>query len=178
MTSPNALEKLERRLAKARESWISLLSPIDDARASRRSSPSVWCPAEIGTHLVLTEEVIVLQFEKLLSSSADAPRARGLRWKRFLIPTVLIRSIHRPAPKFVVPKTPLPVEEILRRAETSRRRLIENARFASSQPALAQITLSHPFFGPLTLAEWCRTVACHEGRHARQMREELESSRP
>ncbi len=163
--------KLEARLARTRAGWHSLIEPLSEEDAARKTSAVKWSAAEIGTHLVMTEEIVILTAEKLFADPSVAPRAAGLRLRRLGLLMMPFRFIHAPAPKVVRPKAVLSVAETLRRSKSSRERLLTNLRFVAGQPTLHSVVAPHPFFGPLTFLEWCGVLASHEARHTRQLAE-------
>jgi hypothetical protein len=175
MTSPR-LSRLESSLARVRESWLVPLEGAGEAAAAARPRGGGWSAAEIGTHLVLTEEQVTVCFERLFADPPRATRVSGFRLGRLGLALIPFRSFHVRAPRAVTPKVPLPVAEIVHRAGASRGRLLENLRFADEHRDLEEIVHPHPFFGPLTLFEWARSTALHERRHARQLVEALGAS--
>src|SRR4051812_11256601 len=114
-----AFDGLERR----RRDLFDRLAGFDDAQLTSRPSPDAWCLLELTEHLVIVEELLLVQ-------ANDAARTRELRKtlrSRVMMPVVrfvLRNNIRVKAPsKMLLPKEVSPLEETGRRFDAARRGL-------------------------------------------------------
>ena len=164
--------RVEAKLAQVRSPLEALLASIPEADWKRTPVKGGWSVGEIIAHLIQVESAI-----QLAGSKAIAQEPKPLK-RRFPPPIFLVkyRGIKR--------ETPIPLDaqlvttkaEMLAKFAARRHETLAFLREAiSSGRDLRRVHWRHPFFGPLTFAEWCRLIGNHEIRHTKQIREIVSS---
>jgi len=143
-----------------------------------RQSPGAggWSAAEVVAHVTQVEKAIAEAARKLL---AEPPRQFSL-WSRVFHPPVSV--VQWRGPGFMRRKSPIPMDaSLVAERESMLARLAEGhaATLAMLEETkgrdLRAWRWKHPFFGPLSYYEWMRTLGYHDLRHAKQIREIVDS---
>jgi hypothetical protein len=137
-------------------------------------APDSWSVAEVIAHVASVEERTIFGMKRLLRS---APNPVSLR-KRFHLPLAIATWRGRKV------RTPIPLD---------RNRVCDKQESFAGLVVTRQATLEfiaatrgtdvslyhyqHPFLGNLNMYEWFRTIGYHELRHAKQIRELVETFR-
>lgn len=159
-------------LQASRAKLLSVAEEISDQRWREAPAPERWSAAEVIAHLAMVEERTIFGMKRLLQS---APEPVPLQ-KRFHLPLAIATWRGRKV------RTPIPLDakrvcdkrESLAGLNTTREAtlaFIESTRGTD-------VTLyhyEHPFLGNLNMYEWFRTIGYHELRHAKQIREVVET---
>jgi len=135
-----------------------------------------WSAAEVVVHVTQVERAIVDGARKLL---AEPPRQFSL-WSRVLRPPFHLAQWRGPG--FMRRKSPIPLDATLvADREPMLARLAEGRAVTlalleeTKERDLRAWRWKHPFFGPLSYYEWMRTLGYHDLRHAKQIREIVDS---
>jgi hypothetical protein len=134
--------------------------------------PDAWSAAEVIAHLIMVEGKITDGATRLVKGAAP-----GIPfWKRLHLPVRLAEwrgfRVRSPIPLDVTLLTEK--EAMLARLTEVRQRTLELLE-KNRDRELSAYRWRHPFFGSLNFYEWFRVVAHHELRHAKQIREIVES---
>jgi hypothetical protein len=169
-----AISPILAHLTWTREDLIDAASVIPESHWKRRPGEGAWSAAEVIAHVTMVEQTII----ERASKGVQKPPKIVPFWRRLHVPLALAtwRGIKR--------KTPIPLDPGLvadrqpafdqllgaRKAtlefvEATRDRDLEDYRFP------------HPFFGSLDVYEWLRMIGCHDVRHAKQIRETVQTFR-
>jgi hypothetical protein len=141
-----------------------------------RDSPAAgaWSAGEVTAHLMMAEETILGAVKEMLQKPP--------------FPTPLLKRFHVPLPLSAwrgrKVKTPIPLDanlvfekltalEKLTVTRNATIKFIESTRGRD----LSAYRYPHPFLGSLNAYDWFRVIGYHELRHARQIREIVESFR-
>ena len=139
-----------------------------------RESPNAatWSPAEIAAHVTMAEQFIIARSKTVL----QAPPRQVPVLLRFHLPVVLVAWRGRKR------KTPIPLDSSLvadRPDALSRLAAAREGTLAFIESTRAQDLSAyrspHPFLGSLNIYNWIRTIAYHQLRHAKQIREVVET---
>ena len=139
-----------------------------------RESPGAdtWSPAEVVAHVTMTEQFVIARSKKALQEP--------------LKPVPLLRRFHRPLSLVTwrgrKVKSPIPLDSSLiaeRPDALSRLAAAREGTLAFIESTrgrdLSAYRFPHPFLGSLNIYDWVRTIAYHELRHAKQIREVVET---
>jgi hypothetical protein len=166
------LAPIVRHLQASRVILLSVAEEVSDLRWRESPGPDCWSAAEVIAHLSVVEETTMFGMKRLLRST---PKPVPLR-KRFHLPLAIATWRGRKV------RTPIPLDaKRVRDKQESIAGLI-----ASREATLAFIESTrgtdvslyhyqHPFLGSLNMYEWFRTIGYHELRHAKQIRELVET---
>jgi len=138
---------------------------------TRAPQPSSWSAADVVAHLTGVESAITDGAARMIRNE---PRHVPF-WRKLHPPVVLVRW------RFFRAKTPIPLdrkllaekEEMLARLREVRTRTLAFLEETAGRDLRAYYW-PHPFFGPLNFYDWFRTMAYHEVRHTKQIREIVE----
>lgn len=168
---------VEANLARVRSKLDAVLRAVPEGDWKRKPAAGGWSVGEVVAHLIQVETAVLDAGVKRL---AQPPRTLKSGW--------LPRSVWPPI--WLIPyrglkrQTPIPMDAALvasktEMLETLAQRRQETLCFLREtlQPGrcLDGYFWNHPFFGSLTLLEWCRVLAYHETRHRKQIREIVSS---
>ena len=166
------LAPIVRHLQTSRAKLLSEAEEVSDLRWRQSPAPDCWSAAEVFAHVAIVEERTILGMKRLLQS---APRPVPLR-KRFHLPLAIATWRGRKV------RTPIPLD-----AKRVRDKQESFAGLLATRQATLEFMEStrgtdvsayhyeHPFLGNLNMYEWFRTIGFHELRHAKQIRELVET---
>jgi hypothetical protein len=151
---------------------LSVAEEVSDQHWQKSPGADRWSAAEVFAHLLIIEERIIFGMKRLLRS---APVPVPLH-KRFHLPLAMGTWRGRKL------RTPIPLDakRVCGKQEsfanlTAAREItlefIESTRGTDVSP----YRFDHPFLGSLNMYEWFRLVGYHELRHAKQIRELVET---
>jgi hypothetical protein len=159
-------------LQASRATLLSAAEEISDQRWRESPAPDRWSAAEVIAHLAMVEERTIFGMKRLLQF---APKPVPLR-RRFHLPLAIATWRGRKV------RTPIPLDA---------KRVCEKRESLAGLNATRDATLAfiestrgtdvsryhyeHPFLGSLNMYEWFRTIGYHELRHAKQIRELVET---
>lgn len=152
-----------------------LVAAADEVPADKwrqAPAPGCWSAAEVVAHVGQVEKAIIDGARKLL---AEPPRRFSL-WSRIHPPVSLVqwRGVKRQSPipmdaSLLGERESMLAQLAAGRANTMA--LLEENR----ERDLSAWRWRHPFFGPLSYYEWMQTLGYHDLRHAKQIREIVDS---
>jgi hypothetical protein len=166
------LSPIVRHLQASRGKLLSAAEEVSDLRWRESPARGSWSAAEVIAHVAIIEETTIFGMKRLLRA---APKPVPLR-KRFHLPLAIAAWRGRKV------RTPIPLDE--KRVRDKQESL--SGLFATRQATLEFIESTrgtdvcayryeHPFLGSLNMCEWFRTIGYHEIRHAKQIRELVET---
>jgi len=161
-----------RHLQASRAKLLSVAEEVSDLHWREPPAPDCWCAAEVIAHLSMVEETTIFGMKRLLRST---PQPVPLR-KRFHWPLAIATWRGRKV------RTPIPLDaKRVRDKQESFAALIASreatlAFIASTHGTdVSRYHYQHPFLGSLNMYEWFRAIGYHELRHAKQIRELVET---
>jgi hypothetical protein len=166
------LAPIVRHLQSSRAKLLSVAEEVSDLRWRESPAPDCWSAAEVIAHVATVEERTIFGMKRLLQSALKPVPLR----KRFHLPLAIAtwrgRKVRTPIPldaKRVCGKR----ESFAGLAATREATLlfIESTRDTD----VSRYHYEHPFLGDLNMYEWFRTIGYHELRHAKQIRELVET---
>lgn len=163
---------------KIREHLMRTVSEISEAEADTIPEGEKWSIRQIVEHVAMVDHGIARICRKLVSAAKEAGKASN--GVAMLSPEFVAKAADQTA-KLEAPDHVQPSGEIA--ISDSIERMTQNqAAYASLRSDLESYDLSgpkfpHPYFGPLTAAEWLALVGGHEMRHNRQILRVLKSIR-
>ena len=151
---------------------MSVAEEVSDLHWRESPAPDRWSAAEVIAHVGMVEERTIFGMKRLLRA---APSPLPLR-KRFHLPLALSAWRGRKV------RTPIPLDpERVRDKQESFAGLIgareATVAFIESTRGtdVSIYRFEHPFLGSLNMYEWFRMIGYHELRHAKQIRELVET---
>ena len=161
-----------RHLQASRAKLLSVAEEVSDLRWRESPAPDSWSAAEVIAHVAIIEETTIFGMKRLLRA---APTHVPLR-KRLHLPLAIAtwrgRKVRTPIP--LDPKRVCDKQESLAGLIATREAtvaFIESTRGTD----VSFYHYRHPFLGSLNMYDWFRTIGYHELRHAKQIRELLET---
>ncbi|HEY4322183.1 MAG TPA: DinB family protein [Gemmatimonadales bacterium] len=139
-----------------------------------RPGPDRWSVAEVIEHVAIVEGRV----GTLIATQVDQARGRGIGPDPDLspiLPTLGLEQVARREEKIsasapVIPRDVVDADAPTARLDAAYQALITAVR-ASDGVNLAEITVSHPVFGPSSLYRWIGISGAHKRRHAAQIEE-------
>jgi hypothetical protein len=159
-------------LENSRAKFLSIAGEVSDLHWRKSPAPDCWSAADVLAHVGMVEERTIFGMKRLLRA---APNPVALR-KRLHLPLALStwrgRKVRTPITlddKRVCDKQESFAGLIAARAATVE--LIESTRGTD----VSLYRFEHPFLGSLNMYDWFRMIGYHELRHAKQIRELVET---
>jgi hypothetical protein len=164
----NELDRIRKRLESARKGLLEQVATISEDEWKRPPRKGGWSVAEILVHLGQVETRVMSGAKERLRSE---PKPRSFR-ERFHLPIWLVE--YRLAKR----TSPIPLDEKLITGKAQSLARLTEIRDATLRVLkenegreLGDYHMKHPFLGQLDFYEWMRTLASHEIRHTKQIRE-------
>jgi DinB superfamily len=157
-------------LQNSRAKFLSAAEELSDLRWRESPAPDCWSAAEVVAHVVIIEETTIFGMKRLLRSTPKPLR------KRFHVPLAIATWRGRKV------RTPIPLDP--QRVRDKQESLAGLAATREATVAFIESTrgtdislyhYQHPFLGSLNMYDWFRTIGYHEMRHAKQIRELVET---
>jgi hypothetical protein len=159
-------------LENSRAKFLSVAEEVSGLQWRESPAPDCWSAAEVIAHVGMVEETTIFGMKRLLRST---PKPVPLR-KRFHLPlataTWRARKVRTPIP--LDPKRVRDKQESVAGLVATREAtvaFIESTRGTD----ISLYHYQHPFLGSLNMYDWFRTIGYHELRHAKQIRELVET---
>jgi hypothetical protein len=162
------LRPLLENLRRTREKFIATVRLVPDKDWRTPPRPGAWSAAEVVAHVTMVETLMTGAAAKI---TRKPPVSVPLS-KRFHIPVALV------AWRAVRVETPIPLDTLMlddrelmltRLAEQRQRTLC--VLEAGRESDLRKYRVQHPFLGSVHYYDWFRTLAAHDTRHAKQLKE-------
>jgi DinB superfamily len=165
------MAQLEPILEKLRRAHHTLLHVADSVPADQwNATPEQggWSAAELVAHLIMVERSVISKADGLLQKT---PKHIPFL-KRFHLPLALVeaRLIRRKSPIPLDPELVREKEEMLAELRRVRERTLAFVEETKTRD-MGVYWWPHPFIGSLNTYGWFELIACHESRHAKQLRE-------
>jgi len=166
----DVFSRLDRSRAALRAAVEAIAVPL----RQQRPGPDQWSVAEVLEHLSIVERI----FTGRIGDAIAAARAGGLAAETSdrsplsdAIETRMADRVNkRTAVEAARPTGTLDAAAAWEAVESGHRRLRALAEDADGL-ALGQVTIEHPFFGPMSAYQFVELVAAHEARHTEQIKE-------
>jgi DinB superfamily len=162
------LSPLFEKLRRTRGKFEATARKIPDQQWRTPPRAGAWSAAEVVAHVTMVETLMTGAAAKITRKPAvPAPLS-----KRFHVPVAL------GAWRGVRVETPIPLDTLLlddremmlsRLAEQRQRTL--SVLEAGRDTNLRKYRVQHPFLGSLHYYDWFRTLAAHDARHTKQLRD-------
>jgi uncharacterized damage-inducible protein DinB len=169
-----SLNSTVNNLQKARAGLLETAGAVRNELWRECPAAGVWSAAEVIAHLTIVERTIVTGAHRII---ANPPKHVPLM-RRFHVPLRLVRYRLRRV------KSPLPLDPVLiteKEAMLAELNAVRTATLAFLRETAARdlrpYRWPHPFLGSLSLYQWFSFIANHEMRHARQIREIIQTFR-
>ena len=162
------LRPLLENLRRSREKFIATARMVRDQDWRTPPSHGAWSAAEVVAHVTMVETLMTGAAAKI---TRKPPVSVPLS-KRFHIPVALV------AWRAMRVETPIPLDTLLlddrelmlgRLAEQRQRTL--SVLEAGRESNLRNYRVQHPFLGSVHYYDWFRTLAAHDTRHTKQLKE-------
>ncbi|MGD0906591.1 MAG: DinB family protein [Candidatus Acidiferrales bacterium] len=164
------LSRLIDKLQRSRKGFEAAARSIPAEHWRTPPAEGVWSAAEVVAHVTMVETLMTGAAAKI----TKRPPVVVALLKRFHIPVAVV------AWRYVRVKTPIPLDTLLlddrevmlsRLAEQRKRTIavLESDR----ETNLRRYRVQHPLLGSLHYYDWFRTLAAHDVRHTKQLREVL-----
>jgi uncharacterized damage-inducible protein DinB len=166
--TPAEREHLTSYLSATRRQVLETVQNLAPTQLDYRPGPDRWSPAQIVEHLAIVEGLILFRIDAALKS----PQSQQSAWQGRddeLMSAIRSRESRVQAPERVRPTGQLPHDELFRKFNANRNRIIEFA--ATTDAPLRNMCSPHPIFGDLDCYQWLLAVAAHSERHHAQIRE-------
>lgn len=161
-------------LARSREEFIKTTESFLNEQWRIAPCEGVWSAAEVVAHVSMVERSVV-QFASKIAQKA--PKITPF-WKHFHVPVAFAawRGAKRKSPIPLDPTLIVSRDEALQNLAACRKEtlaFIESTR----ERDLSAYRFDHPFLGSLNIYEWLRMIGYHDVRHAKQLREIVQTFR-
>ena len=162
------LRPLLENLRCTRQKFIATASLVPDKDWRSPPRPGAWSAAEVVAHVTMVETLMTGAAAKI---TRKPPVSVPLS-KQFHIPVALV------AWRAVRVETPIPLDRmmlddrglmLMRLAEQRQRTL--HVLEAGRESNLRKYRVQHPFLGSVHYYDWFRTLAAHDTRHTKQLKE-------
>ena len=161
--------------ARIRQELAELIAAIPHERVTEVPDGEKWSIQQILEHLVLVDRAALQICSRLLDGArADAkpPTGGEIAGAEFKEKVGSVFGAKLEAPNVVQPTGNVPIAESMSKLEQNQ------AKFEQLIDDLGKYDLTghkfpHPYFGPLTAAEWLIMAGGHEARHMRQIKARL-----
>ena len=166
------LSPLLRHLQISRAKFLSVAEAVSDLRWGEAPAPDSWSAAEVIAHVAIIEETTIFGMKRLLRSATMPVPLRKRVHLPLAVATWRGRKVRTPIP--LDPERVRDKQESLAGLLATREAtvaFIESTRGTD----LSLYHHQHPFLGSLNMYEWFRTIGYHELRHAKQIRELVET---
>lgn len=166
------LRSLFETLRRTRQKFEATARKIPDHYWRTPPRPGAWSAAEVVAHVTMVETLMTGAAAKITRK----PPVRVPLSKRFHIPVALVAWRGKRV------ETPIPLDTLLlddceimlsRLAEQRRRTF--SVLQAGRETNLRKYRVQHPFLGSLHYYDWFRTLAAHDARHTKQLREVMKA---
>jgi DinB family protein len=162
------LRSLFEKLRRTREKFEATARKIPDQHWRTPPRAGAWSAAEVVAHVIMVETLMTGAAAKITRK----PPVRVPLSKRFHIPVALV------AWRGVRVETPIPLdtlllddrEMMLSRLAEQRQRTISVLE-AGRETNLGKYRVQHPVLGSLHYYDWFRTLAAHDSRHTKQLKD-------
>jgi hypothetical protein len=159
-------------LQMSRERFVAIANEVPADLWRESPGADTWSAAEVVTHVTMTEQFVIARSKKALQEPLNSVPLL----KRFHPPLSLVtwrgRKVKSPIPldSSLIADRPDALNRLAAARETTLA-FIESTRGRD----LSAYRFTHPFLGSLNIYDWVRTIAYHELRHAKQIREVVET---
>jgi hypothetical protein len=168
--TPADRERLTNYLLETRGKLLETVQNLSPTQIDYKSGPDRWSPAQIVEHLAIVEGFVLIRIDAALKS----PEPKQSAWHGrddALIETIRSRESRVQAPERACPAGQIRHEELFRRFDATRGRIIEFV--ATTNAPLRSYCSPHPIFGDLDCYQWLLSTAAHSERHHAQILEVL-----
>jgi hypothetical protein len=162
------LEPILEKLARAQHRLLRAADAIPAELWQTTPEPDTWSAAELVAHLMIVERAVIRTADKVLHK---VPKPIPV-FKRFHLPLTAVEL------RLVRLKSPLPLDPALLREKEGMLAELRDVRertlafmHETAGRDLSAYRWRHPFLGFLSAYDWFSTIALHEIRHEKQMRE-------
>lgn len=168
------LAVIHDHLGRCRKEFAAAARSVPEEKWQDAPSPGRWSAAEVVAHVTLVEKAITDGARKLI----EAEPRRFSMWERLHLPLMLVawRGVRR--------ESPIPLDRSLLAGRSSMLERLDGYRASTldlldtnRSRDLRDWRWKHPFFGALNYYEWFHVLAYHDLRHAKQIREIVDSFR-
>jgi uncharacterized damage-inducible protein DinB len=166
--TPAEREHLASYLSATRRQVLDTVQNLSPTQLDYQPAPDRWSPAQIVEHLAIVEGFILIRIDATLKS----PQSQQSAWQdrdNDLIAATRSRETRVQAPERALPTGQLPHDELFRKFEANRNRIIEFV--ATTDAPLRKMCSPHPVFGDIDCYQWLLAVAAHSERHHAQILE-------
>lgn len=161
-----------------RESLIAQLAEVSQADSVIVPIGEKWSVRHVAEHVSIVNHGIARICGRLVNAAkASGERSDGkVHFSPEFLEQISLPEVKLEAPEVVLPTGTLSIEEsidgLARNAESFEALRTDMEEFDLSVPKFP-----HPYFGPMTAAEWLALVGYHEVRHGRQIARIVDSVR-
>ena len=153
-----------------------LTSNLDAEALNRHPEPSIWSPAQVVEHMVLTNRLYLRLIETALQNAERAAIDHPIHFSFFgkILSKAAGPGGNAPAPKELHPRTAVISTAILEEWEQQQTQLLSLMDQAAGVN-LARIRVQNPLLRiiPMNLADCFEILTVHTERHVKQIQERL-----
>jgi hypothetical protein len=166
------LDPIFAHLDRIHDHYNAIAQSVPDGRWRESSGAGAWSAGEVTAHVMMAEETMAGGMKQLLGNP--------------LVPTPFLKRFH--APLFVSTwrvkkvKSPIPLDANLVSAKSAALEKLSASRGETLKilestrgKDCSAYRYPHPFLGSLNVYEWFLMIGYHEARHAKQIREIVET---
>jgi hypothetical protein len=145
---------------------------ISDLRWRESPLPDSWSAAEVIAHVIIIEEATIFGMKRLLRAASKPAPLRSRLHLPLMIATWRGRKLRTPIP--LDPKRVRGKQESLTGLIATREATVTFIE-STQGTDVSLYRYKHPFLGSLNMYDWFRMIGYHELRHAKQIRELVET---
>ena len=168
--------------------WLDVFSRLDQSRTTltaavdsiavplrqQRPGPDQWSVAEVLEHLSIVERIFTGRIAEAIAAARAGGLAEEASGRSPLSDAIETRMADRVNKRTAVeaarPTGALDAAAAWEAVASGHQRLRTLAEGADGL-ALSQVTIEHPFFGPMSVYQFVELVAAHEARHTGEIKE-------
>lgn len=179
MTTINRLTKAERErltscLAETHYEILRTVRGFSDRQLDFKSDPDRWSMSEIVEHMTIVHNLVQNYIEQVIGLPASSKESAWKGRDDALLEQIRSRSTPLKVPEIGGPKNQWAHDELFRRFEAIRNRMIEFA--ATTSAPLRSLCFPHPVFGEKDCYQWLLGTGAHCERHLGQIHEVVSSA--
>lgn len=172
---PNPQEKqaLLDLLTTSGSELFAALEPHTHRQPHVAKPESIWSPAQIAEHVILTDTAILDAVKKALSQPARDDWKTASAGKADTLRNIALGANKRVASAALTPVENLDLCDVMERFQKHRRELLDFFEALLSEPRLCPMhahILPNERFGEMSAYQWGLAIGYHTLRHVRQVR--------
>ena len=162
-------ERLSSYLTAAHDQVLVVVRGFSDQQLDFKSGADRWSISENVEHMTIVHNLVLNYILQVIASPTTSKQSAWIGREEEMLGHIRDRSNPLKVPEIGAPKNQWPHNELLRRLEETRNRLVEFV--VSTDASLRNFCFPHPIFGEKDCYQWLLGIGAHCERHLAQIRE-------